>query len=275
MITPMKRTKNNIANLKNLIDDAYSVQELQQRGELVENDYNYETPYTVKEIVSDYLLIFNSEIENNENSFSITYDFLDKDEENHSIQISTIANEQRKQSLFIEPKAFNQKLKELNKSIKNFKENNKHNNASNFIISEINNIFIQEEFNLELEVKKERESINNFLQTKFSDLNIEGARESYEDKKFNLETSKKMVRTAIEESPEYIELEKITKRMAFLQEAIKENTSALEEKHSIVQLNRLTEVAKTNFKAKETTLKEEEDMLLKNTKTIVRHKIKR
>lgn len=278
-MTPMKKMKHNIANLNEIIKEEFSVNELQAREQRTENDYNYETPYVVKEIVSDFMYIYNNvdfETNNSNKSFAIVYDYIDKPEEEHTIQLSILKNkEERLQSPFFSVKDFSTKMKELNRQLKGHKKENPNSKITKLLFQNLEAIFLTENYDLDNEVQMTQNKIESFLNQKKEELGVSDLEIELKEKQDYLEKHEKLIKDTIENSEDYKEMLALEEKLLKLKEKISTDTATLEDdyfipntKKSISNLER--EIAKSSEE-----LKNGEDKILKQSTAVVRNKIKK
>ena len=282
-ITPMKRSKANIANLKELLHDNYSHNELNQRESRIEsgyNEYSHIKDREIKEIVSDFKVLFSPDTQ--VPSFAITFDYLDKDIELHKIQISSVFEGKGKNSLFMDVKEFNDLLKQLNKEIKVFKKDRPSSSLAEFVNHSINNIFMSKEFDLDNEVEIVENSISSFLLDKENELGINPLKEEYKKNEIYINKQNKAVFEEIKETEDYIKLQAVKSKidslkitMSQLEKKVEADTTALELESLIPQTIKRNKIVKGSIESKESDINKGHESLLKNTNSIVRSKIKK
>jgi hypothetical protein len=271
--TPMKKIKGNLGNLKVLLVDDFSHKELNQRNSRVEHNHDNYTDRYVKEIISDFKHIFNAH-KSKELSFSITYDYLNKPVEKHSIQLSVCNNGNFKNSLFMSVSEFNLMIKSLNRNIKSFSKNNPEGDIANYVINEIYTNLIQEEYNLELEVSNSQKSITSFLVDKKEFLGITKLEETFDINKKDIIRCKDIVKNSIETSEDYIELQRLKESVKKLEERVNTDKTTLEFDYFIPQTIEQNKKIALELKDKNKTMQTAVDNVLSQTNSIVRSKIK-
>ena len=266
-LTPMKRIKGSMDNFKNIVSEYFVITQLEQRPERTISKYkthNYEDK-TVKAIQTDFKLIFKSD------NFDIAFnfDYLNKDQEDHSIQISLTKNDLTKHSVFFGVSEFNSLLKNMNKKIKGFSEEDFDTQLFNYLNEDV----IIQEFDFELELKKAKNEVTSFLMQKEEELNIPKYKNNANAANNKLKEAEDYIKQEIENTKEFKEFEKLKSRMSELQLFLNEKKDSLSKSVNLDQKKELSRISNSALAHTENELAKATETIKSKQKSVVRRKI--
>lgn len=260
-ITPMKRYKTAIDNLRSQVSDhshEFTLNKAESRR--IPWVFARGDKYETKGVEADFIMIFES-LENKGFSFALTFTYMDKAPEDQLVCGSVKFGDEFDQTRYGEPmplEKFKEALNTLNKKL-SFMDNKNYDE----IINVFSEVFLQTTFSLADDIEKSRAEIQTFVAEKTAELEInlaEGVakltRDSYARATAN-------VNAALQDSEAFKEREILLERLARLDKVLT-NKKVLLNKQEDVSLKE-----KAKKKAEETLHSKKLDLSMQLTKKLL------
>lgn len=243
VITPMKRLKGQIDNLKINLEEEYTHTSKEKREGKIDYDSSYwgdrTEPKVISEIVSDHIIFFNTKPKNDQggipyknHSFAISFDFMNKELEEQSIQFSYF-NEENKliHSKPFTVEEFKEHLKNLNKFIKSLDIS-----PRTIVFEKIKDIVESNQYDINIDVKKAENDIELLLKKKKEEIKFDEAQKEANKNNERFQKVSDIIKSTIENSDEYKELQEIEKRQKELKEKIQNQIESLQTSYNFKEL---------------------------------------
>jgi hypothetical protein len=280
-ITPMKRLKGQIDNLKDILDSEYTFDAKEKRNSRIETG-SYEwgdrkEHKVISEIVSDHIIFFNSipkkdagGIDYKNYSFSIAFDFLNKDIEGHSIQFSLPINDKLVYTKPLTVEDSKEFIRELNKSLKN-----NESKIRTLVINQVNEFISRNPYDITQDVQKAKEDINKVIENKKSEIGFQETEKHAKKCEDRFNKINNIINSEIESSEEYKELQAIEKRSKELKQKIEEQRNSLKKSYNFLELKnqQCESQSKLNFKQKQLEHTEQQALNTKTSAVVKRIKL--
>lgn len=291
---PSKKLSNNLRILKENLKNIYEHKTLNK----ARSKYN---PYggngfgsSSKGVESDQLLIFSPKTKGKEyTTFAIVFDYSNKPEEDHTIQLSIKPNnrtnkyyesqedkeERHKTNKKIESSVlfsvaeFRELINKMNKKINEIKINSPKDINEETILELVSEVFLNKKINLKEEVDKANKEIDIFLKDKIK--KQEKLEEEIEEKENELKKVESNIQGSLKRTKEYIELMKLEKRQKELKEALKKKEKQYKENKGVQNLKNEIKVLKESNYQNEKEMRQGQSEILKTKPAVLKNKIRR
>jgi len=277
MDTPMKKTKGNINNLKLKTVNDFSYIELHKRDEREYSSFEVENfpelhNKKINEIISDFKLVFQSNAY--DISFAITYDFIGKDEDKHTVQFSTIDNGNIIHSKFFTVTEANSILRDLNKEIRDFKNENPEANTAKVVIDALKQSAMKEKFDINQEVNKAQVTVNSFLEQKGKETLLTEMTKDYNETQEYINENIQKIKNTIESSSEKEELTDLLRRVKVMENIIRDKESKLKDEANLPEAIAKRELLAKKIEAANNEVNKGVEVISANLNSIIRSKVK-
>lgn len=286
---PTQRLKSNLKNLKAIVKPAFSFTMLNKSS----SKYHSYTGHLSLGVKSDLIYIYSPIKNKNQNySFSFVFDFMDKEEDKHTVQAcykfeqdlkydfdddnSRIeqkkkANESIVRSKFYTVDEFRLLLNDLNKKLTVLKAEQTTNKPfdSFSIFAVFNSVFINDVIDINNEVEKQSLIVSNFLKDKVAEK--EDSETLLNKSLKSLKSAKIKVAKDLESSNEYKNLLLLKEQVKQLERAVKAEHERLNVKYKILEKEKAIVNCKKNV---DSTIKNLENLKNEATKempAIIKH----
>lgn len=270
-MTPMKRLSTNMQQLRKHLKPFFTEISLNK----TESKYNYSSMEKSKGVDSDFLLIF----ESNENkqlscAFEFSYFNLDVSQQKVTASIKNgPSNHDIISSMPLSLNDFKLILNEFNRWLE-LKTLNTKKNISFEIIDCFSDMFLQSKLDIENEIKIKRQELDNFIKINSENLKIPELTLKNNESTQILMKATKLLKNKLEETEEFKELEKVKKRMEFLEHIVEKNKGQFEKDIGLTHIERKANDANLKLMLAEGQLKTLVEKELKKSPKVIYSKIK-
>ena len=235
VITPMKRLKGQIDNLKMNLAEEYIYEAKDKREGRIDYASSYwgdrEEPKVIPQIISDHIIFFNTKEKKytetklyKNYSFAISFDFFNKESNEQSIQLSYFNEEDNLiHSKPFPVEDFKEYIKDLNKALKQLSISTRA-----IAFEKVKEIVDNNPYDIKQDVIKAENEIESFLQNKKEEIGFNEAKLEADKNSSRFEKINNIINSTIESSEEYIELQAIEKRAKELKEKIEIERKSLQ-----------------------------------------------
>lgn len=291
---PSKKLSNNLRMLKENLKGIYEHTTLNK----ARSKYN---PYggdgfggSSKGVESDQLLIFSPKLKGEEyTTFAIVFDYSNKPEEEHTIQLSIKPNNRAKKyyesqeekekrhetnkkiesSVLYSVQEFRELINKINKKINEIKINSPKDMNEEAVLELVSEIFLNKKINLKEEVDKANKEINNFLKSKVK--KQEKLQEKIEEKESELKKVESTIQGSLKRTKEYIELMKLEKRQKELKEILKKKEKEYRENKGVKNLQKEIKGLKESNYQNEQEMRQGQSEILKTKPAVLKNRIRK
>ena len=281
VITPMKRLKGQIDNLKMNLAEEYIYEAKDKREGRIDYASSYwgdrEEPKVIPQIISDHIIFFNTkekkytETKLYENySFAISFDFFNKESNEQSVQLSYFNEEDNLiHSKPFPVEDFKEYIKDLNKALKQLSIS-----PRTIAFEKVKEIVDNNPYDIKQDVIKAENEIKSFLQNKKEEIGFNEAKLEADKNSSRFEKVNNIINSTIESSEEYIELQAIEKRAKELKEKIEIERKSLQKSYNFRELREKKSKTDTILNMKSKELEYEEKKALEKQTSAIQNRIK-
>jgi hypothetical protein len=281
VITPMKRLKGQIDNFKTILEEEYMYESKEKREGRIDYATNYwgdrEEPKVIPKIVSDHIIFFNTKEKNDKgnipyknNSFAISFDFLNKESNEQSLQLSYFNEENNLiHSKPFSVEEFKEYIKDLNKTLKQLGVS-----IRTIAFEKVKEIVDKNPYDIKQDVIKAENEIESFLHKKKEDIGFNEAKLEADKNSRRFDKINNIINSTIESSEEYLELQAIEKRAQELKDKIELERRSLKKSYNFIELREKKSKTDAILNTKSKEIESEEKKALGKQTSAVRNKIK-
>ncbi len=281
VITPMKRLKGQLDNLKNNLEEEYVFEAKDKRQGRVDYASSYwgdrEAPKVIPEIISDHIIFFNTKEKKytetklyKNYSFAISFDFFNKESNEQSIQLSYFNEEDNLiHSKPFPVEDFKEYIKDLNKALKQLSISTRA-----IAFEKVKEIVDNNPYDIKQDVIKAENEIESFLQNKKEEIGFNEAKLEADKNSSRFEKVNNIINSTIESSEEYIELQAIEKRAKELKEKIEIERKSLQKSYNFRELREKKSKTDTILNMKSKEIEYEEKKALEKQTSAIQNRIK-
>lgn len=226
-------------------------------------------------------------------TFAIVFDYSNKPEEDHTIQLSIKPNNRTNKyyesqedkekrhkknkkiesSVLFSVAEFRQLINKMNKKINEIKINSPKDINEETILELVSEVFLNKKINLKEEIGKANKEINNFLKDKVK--KQEKLEEEIEKKENELKKVESNIQGSLKRTKEYIELMKLEKRQKELKELLNKKEKQYKENKGVENLKNEIKVLKESNYQNEKEMRQGQSEILKTKPAVLKNKIRR
>lgn len=227
-MTPMKRYSINMQELRSHLKPFFS--ELTLNKSKPKNYYAGGVSSDNAGVESDFILIFSDKTKNV--SFALSFTYIDLDVSQQTVQASvksSKSNDDIESSESMTLDEFKVKINSFNKWL--VENNVKHSKTTRpplDIIDKFADVFMDKKLDVKKEVEKKEKEIADFIIEKSKDLNVAHLTEKSMKANHSFDNVNTLIKTQIESSPEFKELQTIEKRAKELRKIIDKSETKLQ-----------------------------------------------
>lgn len=291
---PSKKLSNNLKILKENLKAIYEHQTLNK----AKSRFN---PYggsgfggSSKGVESDQLLIFSPKIKGEEyTTFAIVFDYNNKPEEEHTVQLSIKpnnrrvkyfeseedkekrhkANEKIESSILYSVQEFRELINKINKRLSDIKINSPKDMNEETVLELVSEIFLNKKVDLKEEIEKTNKEINKFLKSKIK--KQEELSEKIEEKESELKKVESTIQGSLKRSKEYKELMILEKRQKELKEILKRKESKYKKDKGVEELKQEIKNLKENTNKNHREMIKGQEDILKSKPAILKSRVRK
>ncbi len=281
VITPMKRLKGQIDNLKMNLAEEYIYEAKDKREGRIDYASSYwgdrEEPKVIPQIISDHIIFFNTKEKKytetklyKNYSFAISFDFFNKESNEQSIQLSYFNEEDNLiHSKPFPVEDFKEYIKDLNKALKQLSISTRA-----IAFEKVKEIVDNNPYDIKQDVIKAENEIESFLQNKKEEIGFNEAKLEADKNSSRFEKVNNIINSTIESSEEYIELQAIEKRAKELKEKIEIERKSLQKSYNFRELREKKSKTDTILNMKSKEIEYEEKKALEKQTSAIQNRIK-
>tara|TARA_B100000073_G_C23732195_1_gene571170 strand:- start:2036 stop:2902 length:867 start_codon:yes stop_codon:yes gene_type:complete len=281
VITPMKRLKGQIDNLKMNLAEEYIYEAKDKREGRIDYASSYwgdrEEPKVIPQIISDHIIFFNTKEKKytetklyKNYSFAISFDFFNKESNEQSIQLSYFNEEDNLiHSKPFPVEDFKEYIKDLNKALKQLSISTRA-----IAFEKVKEIVDNNPYDIKQDVIKAENEIESFLQNKKEEIGFNEAKLEADKNSSRFEKINNIINSTIESSEEYIELQAIEKRAKELKEKIEIERKSLQKSYNFRELREKKSKTDTILNMKSKEIEYEEKKAIQKQTSAIQNRIK-
>ena len=281
VITPMKRLKGQIDNLKMNLAEEYIYEAKDKREGRIDYASSYwgdrEEPKVIPQIISDHIIFFNTKEKKytetklyKNYSFAISFDFFNKESNEQSIQLSYFNEEDNLiHSKPFPVEDFKEYIKDLNKALKQLSISTR-----GIAFEKVKEIVDNNPYDIKQDVIKAENEIESFLQNKKEEIGFNEAKLEADKNSSRFEKINNIINSTIESSEEYIELQAIEKRAKELKEKIEIERKSLQKSYNFRELREKKSKTDTILNMKSKEIEYEEKKAIQKQTSAIQNRIK-